>query len=95
MRAFRLLIILLIALGPVSLAQASPWRHQELLAADAKISLDEAVRRVQAATGGRVVSAAPARRGDREGYRVRVLLEGGRVVTYFVDGESGAMQSAG
>lgn len=49
------------------------------------ISLDEAVSRVQRATGGRVLSAE-----SRGGYRIKVLLPGGRVRIYQVDPDSGA-----
>ena len=41
--------------------------------------------------GGRVLSVTPARQGDAAGFRVRVLLAGGRVKTLFVhDGKISA-----
>lgn len=77
------------------MADAFPAHDAMILAAAGEISLDEAVRRVQGATGGRVVSASASKQGGRAGYRVRVVVEDGRVMTFFVDAESGAMQSAG
>lgn len=52
-----------------------------------EISLEEATRVVRRQTGGRVLSASPARRGGQRGYEVRVLLDGKRVKNLFVDGE--------
>lgn len=91
MRTF--LLLLMLSLMPVAGAVAAPVPIT--LAAAGQISLDEAVRQVKAATGGRVVSSGPAKRRGRSGYRIRVVVEGGRVMTYFVDAESGAMQSSG
>ena len=59
------------------------------------LSLDEAADRVQGAFGGRVVAAQPVRAGGRDGFRVRVLLDDGRVITVFVDADSGAMRQMG
>lgn len=77
------------------MVDAFPARDAMILAAAGEISLDEAVRRVQSATGGRVVSASASKQRGRAGYRIRVVVEDGRVMTYFVDAESGAMKSAG
>ena len=77
------------------MVDAFPARDATILAAAGEISLDEAVRRVQSATGGRVVSASASKQGGRAGYRIRVVVEDGRVMTFFVDAESGAMKSAG
>jgi len=49
------------------------------------ISSGEAAERVRAQYGGRVISVTPANRGGQQGYTVRVLVEGGRVKTVFVD----------
>ena len=46
------------------------------------ISLEQATNIVRRQTGGRVLSAAPA---GRRGYEVRVLVDGKRVKTVFVD----------
>ena len=89
-----LFFCILLRLTP-SMADAFPAHDAVILAAAGEISLDEAVRRVQDATGGRVVSAAASKQGGRAGYRVRVVVGDGRVMTFFVDAETGAMQSAG
>ncbi len=88
-------LLLLSTLGLMPMADAAAVPDHVTLVAAAQISLDEAVRRVKGATGGRVVSAAPAKQGGRSGYRIRVVVEGGRVKTFFVDAESGSMQSSG
>ncbi|MEM6709570.1 MAG: hypothetical protein AAF648_12360 [Pseudomonadota bacterium] len=51
----------------------------------AAITVEEATRRVREATGGRVVKAIPSMRQGKRGITVRVLIDGSRVVTYFVD----------
>jgi len=48
----------------------------------AGLSMQEATAIVRRATRGRVVSASPTKNG---GYKVRVVLDGGRVKTYKVD----------
>jgi len=53
-----------------------------MLAEKAGISMQQATAIVRRATGGRVVSASPTKKG---GYKVRVVLDGGRVKTYKVD----------
>ncbi len=88
-----LLLCILLSLTP--LADAFPAQDTLILAARGEISLDEAVRRVQGATGGRVVSASVSKQGGRQGYRIRVVVDDGRVKTFFVDAETGAMKSAG
>lgn len=88
-----LVLVLLLCLTP--LADALPAREGVAMLAAAQISLDDAVRRVKAQTGGRVVSATPAKKGGRAGYRIRVVVDDGRVKTFFVDAETGSMQGAG
>ena len=56
------------------------------------VSAAQAAAWVRRAHGGRVLSVNPAQRGDSLGYRVRVLVEGGRVKTVYVD--SARMQGA-
>lgn len=48
------------------------------------VSAAQAASRVRQLHGGRVLSVSPARRGDSLGYRVRVLVDGGRVKTVYV-----------
>ena len=54
----------------------------ETLAREGGISMQKATAIVRQVTGGRVVSASPSKNG---GFKVRVVLEGGRVKTYKVD----------
>ena len=60
------------------------WASQ-VLAAKSTISLEEATEIVRRAYGGRVLSASPTSKNGKKGYQVRVLLDGGRVKTVFVD----------
>ncbi len=49
------------------------------------VSLDQAADMVRRTYGGRVLSITPVNRGGEEGFRVRVLVDGGRVKSVFVD----------
>ncbi len=56
--------------------------------AQPSISIEQATNIVRSRYAeGRVVSARPTRRGNDTGYRVRVVLEDGRVINVFVDGQ--------
>ena len=86
------LCVFAIALGaPTARADvnAPRWVQSSML------SLEEAADRVQGAYGGRVVAAQAVRAGGHEGFRIRVLLDDGRVITVFVDADSGAMRPMG
>ena len=74
----------LFALPGVVAAGDVQWVDQ-VLAAKSTISLEEATDIVRRAYGGRVLSASPASKNGKKGYQVRVLLDGGRVKTVFVD----------
>lgn len=74
----------LLASPGVSAAGGVQWAHQ-VLAAKSTISLEEATEIVRRAYGGRVLSASPVSKNGKHGYQVRVLLDGGRVKTVFVD----------
>jgi len=50
----------------------------------AGISRKEAARRARDATDGKVIAIKPVKKGS-EGYNVRLVVEGGRVVTVRVD----------
>ena len=52
--------------------------------AEPSLSATQAAAQVRRAHGGRVLSVSPSRRGDSLGYRVRVLVDGGRVKTVYV-----------
>jgi hypothetical protein len=49
------------------------------------LSLDEAVRRVQRETGGRILSAESVQGAAAVAYRIKVLLPSGRVRVIVVD----------
>ena len=91
-----LLIALLLGPGGTIVVHAQsegsggePARPVATMLARGQLTLDQAVARVRAAFGGRVVAATPV----RGGYRIRVLLDGGRVKTVFVDAASGSIRS--
>lgn len=82
------LLAVLLILGVSAVHAKSPFRlaaESELkphtLVEPPGISLEQATNIVRRQTGGRVLSAAPAGRG----YEVRVLVDGKRVKTVFVD----------
>jgi uncharacterized membrane protein YkoI len=70
---------------------AAARRHS---ASGRSVGLDEAVAMVQARFGGRVLAASSSIRRGREGWRIRVMTEDGRVYTVFVDAASGAMSES-
>ncbi len=87
-----LLLLALLAMLPallpaLGLAQQGPPEGTPAAGAQAGISLEQATAIVRARYNGRILSAAPARRGNDAGYRVRVLQEDGRVITVFVDSQ--------
>lgn len=53
------------------------------------VTLDQAVRRVQAETDGKVLSAEPRRLGRHEEYRIKVLTPAGHVRVIVVSSEAG------
>lgn len=88
-------VLLALTLVVPALAGAAPdWRRgvQEqlepsTLVRPSSISLEQAANKVRRETGGRVLSASASERGGERGYDIRVLLEGKRVKSYFVDGD--------
>lgn len=98
--ACRAVLVCLLALGP-GLVQAAPdWMHgakEQLepnnLVRPPGITLEQAANKVRQQTGGRVLSASPSERSGERGFEVRVLLDGKRVKSYFVDGD-GRIRSA-
>jgi len=77
---------------PVESAELSASSTTSSFAAQPSVSAAEAAASVRQQHGGRVLSVSPSRRGDSLGYRVRVLVEGGRVKTVYV--RSGQVGSA-
>lgn len=55
----------------------------------AGLSFSDAASRARHETGGQVISVAPAEQNGRAGFRVKVLLEDGRVRTLFVEQRTG------
>jgi hypothetical protein len=53
-----------------------------------RITLDQAVQRVQAETDGKVLSAEPRRSGQREEYRIKVLTPAGHVRVIVVSSQA-------
>ncbi len=49
------------------------------------VSLEQATQKARQATGGRVLSASPRQRSNGTEYRVRLLVDGERVITVTVD----------
>lgn len=88
-------VLLLALLVPPSPAEAAPdWRRgvQEQLEPNTLvrppgITLEQAANKVRRETGGRVLSASPSDRGGQRGYEIRVLVDGKRVKSYFVDSQ--------
>lgn len=66
-------------------ANKSNARQTSGFVAQPSFSAAEAASRVRRLHGGRVLSVSPSRRGDSLGYRVRVLVDGGRVKTVYVE----------
>lgn len=59
-----------------------------------KLTLDQAVSRVQTDTGGKVLSAEPRHIGRRSEYSIKVLTPAGHVRVVVVPSESGKNPSA-
>lgn len=82
----------LVLAGPASAARPGaignlPWLAQ----ASAGVSADEAAALVRSASGGRILGVRRITTPQGPAYRVRVLLDGGRVRVYLVDAGSGAI----
>jgi len=84
---------LLLALASAG-AQAAPWGHGErgdyrpqprYQQSGGGVSLDEAVARVRAETGGRILSASPVSANGHRYYRIKVLTPDQRVRVIRVD----------
>lgn len=55
------------------------------------LSINDAASRAQDRFGGQVISISPAEQDGRRGYRVKILLESGRVKTLFVEANTGTV----
>ncbi len=88
--AIAVLALATLLAGPV--AAAPDWQHggheqlePNTLVRPSDVTLEQAANMVRRQTGGRVLSASPSERSGRQGYDIRVLLDGKRVKSYFVD----------
>ena len=77
------ILILLTSLGAMVGASVAAQ------SAESRITLDQAVSRVQADTGGKVLLAEPRHIGRRSEYRIKVLTPAGHVRVMVVPSESG------
>jgi uncharacterized membrane protein YkoI len=93
-------LALLCALALPVAAMAQPWHppaqhHYQAESgrpAQPRITMGDAMNRVQQAFGGRIVQAQPASVDGHAGYRIKVLTTRGEVRVVYVDGETGAIQ---
>ena len=95
MKHFVLLCALLLpAIAVAEPSQSPAQRHpsESGRPAQARITMGDAMNRVQQAFGGRVIQAQPASVNGHEGYRIKILTSRGEVRVVHVDGETGAMQ---
>jgi len=74
--------------GPQGWGPKARLMHTETFVQASRISLEQAVARVQRATGGRVLDA----RDEGEQHRVKVLTRQGEVRVVIVDARTGAMR---
>ena len=84
-----LAILFSLSLSIPNNAQAQPFpsedaRTDTFFSQPAGISRKEAARRARAATDGKVIAIKPDKQG-KSGYNVRLVVDGGRVVTVRVD----------
>jgi hypothetical protein len=57
-----------------------------------RVTMGDAMGKVQREAGGRVINAQEARREGHDGYRIKVLSASGEVRVFFVDARSGEMR---
>jgi hypothetical protein len=88
-------VALILALLLPAAGQAAPdWRstvreqmEQPSTLRPQSISVDQCAELVRRETGGRVLSATPVDRGGQRGCQVRVLVDGKRVKSVYVDAD--------
>lgn len=76
--------------APQGIARAAATRHALLLTQAAPaISADQAAAMVRQSSGGRILGVRRVDTASGPAYRVKVLLDGGRVRVFVVDAGSG------
>ena len=84
-------LVVAVGLLPAMASAAPDWRSDALepntLVRPPGISVERCANIVRRETGGRVLSATPVDRGGRRGCEVRVLVDGKRVRSLFVDSQ--------
>lgn len=73
---------------PIQARQGPPDTYAVQRVAENRVSIDQAVAKVQRVTGGRVLDA----RDVGSGYRIKVLTRDGEVRVVYVDARTGAMR---
>lgn len=96
MRTATLALLLALSMTPAAHAgEARSWLASALdmlERGDAPVlSINDAASRAQDRFGGQVISITPAQLDGQRGFRVKVLLESGRVKTLFVEESTGAV----
>ena len=94
MRPSHLALVLVAALVTASGARVSAVRaeeHQQIILANANVSLDQAVKMAEQRFKARVVRAEAQHEGGHTIYVLRMLNESGRVWTVRVDASNGAV----
>ena len=84
-----LLLVLSPALTTLAHARAKAPEEITIILAQAGISEGQAASIAKSKYGGKVLSVSRSGNGDRVIYRVKLLLDSGRVVIVTVDGQTG------
>lgn len=90
---FLIVVLLLPAVAPAEPWQQPAHRHQaEGGRSQTRITMGDAMDKVQRTFGGRVIQAQPANVNGHEGYRIKILTSRGEVRVVHVDGDTGEIQ---
>src|SRR5690606_31766028 len=87
--ALGLLLVLSPALTTPAHSRAKAYAETTIILAQTGISEGQAASMARSRYGGKVLSVSKAGSGDRVIYRVKLLLESGRVIIVTVDGQTG------
>lgn len=84
----KLLFKLLASLPLIGYVAPAVWASPSYIA-QAEIGKSDAAQAAKDAYGGKVLKVEEVKKGSKTIYRVKLLLDGGRVKTVTVDGSSG------